>query len=290
MGVTVLIDCFRYGGVDASDYPKYIIPYTPICISIIICTTLLPFVYKYFVKYALLLLSALGITLFFMAEFGFEHIIVFDGMTKVDIEAWQLLSCSVTPQVMETIGNPLSLQYSPAFKLHFYIISLVIILTVINVIYGSFVITREKGSFCKIPLLVQSICVIVFIGLCVFACFTAFYRTGEILVSPISAVFMSAFFIVFGVTSGVYPGTLMYGKRRLFSIIIPSVSSIFATVIMYVGELVLMGGKLFIMGTGFPFEPLSFIPFAVIDLVIILISGLLTYFILNLIKPKHSNI
>jgi hypothetical protein len=40
----------------------------------------------------------------------------------------------VTPEIFETVRNPLVGEYSPAFKIHFYIISIAVILAVVNVI------------------------------------------------------------------------------------------------------------------------------------------------------------
>lgn len=286
MGAAVLTAFFRNGGIDASDYPKYIIPYTPLCISIIASAALLPVVLKHFRKRALLLLSIIGVALFFAAELSFERIVVFEGMTKVNVEAWQLYMCVATPQVAAAVGSPLAAQYSPAFKVHFYLISIVVILAVINLVYGFINMNGGKDKLRKTPLIAQLVSVVIFVGLCILACFTAFYRTGSLYVSSVSAVLMSAFFITFGLTSGVYAGTILYAKKSLFSIIIPSVISALTTFAMYAGELVLTGGVLYRLGSGTVFEPLTPLPFAVIDFSVILLSGLLTCFILYLIKPK----
>ncbi len=141
----------------------------------------------------------------------------------------------------------------------------------------------------KLPLLAQLISVIVFIGLCILACFTAFYRNGTINISPISSILMSIFFIVFGVTVGIYIGCLFYGKKKVLSVIIPAIVSAGTTIIMYIGELVLMGGVLFKFGSGWFFEPVGLLPFAMIDMVVILISGVVTYFIMVKIYKGQKN-
>ncbi len=167
-----------------------------------------------------------------------------------------MMMCMATPEVFKTIRNPLVSQYSPAFKIHFYIISIVVILAVINVIYGFGKMIAEN-NYSKIkPLIAQAVSTVIFIGLCILACFTAFFRKGTIVISPISAFLMTIFFIVFGVTAGVYIGSFFYGKKKLFSTVLPSVFAMITTFVMYVGELVLMGGKLFRFGTGFLFESL----------------------------------
>jgi hypothetical protein len=100
-------------------------------------------------------------------------------------------------------------------------------------------------------------------------------------ISPLSASLMSVFFIVFGVTAGVYAGSFYYGRKKFLSAVVPALVSILTTIVMYVGELVMTGGVLFKFGSGFLFESLGMIPFAVIDIVVILFSGVLTYSIMN---------
>ena len=136
------------------------------------------------------------------------------------------------------------------------------------------------------PLAAQLISVLVFVGLCIFACFTAFFRTGDIIISPLSAVLMTVFFLVFGITAGVYTGTWSYGKQKKMSIILPSIVAMLITVVMYIGEIVMMGWTLFRFGTGFLFDSLGFIPLSILDIVTILLSGITTYIILTAIKPK----
>jgi predicted neutral ceramidase superfamily lipid hydrolase len=139
----------------------------------------------------------------------------------------------------------------------------------------------------KKPLLVQLVSVIIFIGLCILACFTAFFRTGDINIPPISTILMTIFFLVFGIKAGVYTGTWLYGKKALVSIVIPSVTSMLVTVIMYIGEMVMMNQNLFRRGNGFIFSPLGVFPLSVFDIITIFISGIITYFILTAIKPKR---
>ena len=42
MGAKVLAAHFRDGYIVAADYPKYVIPYTPIALALIVCAALLP--------------------------------------------------------------------------------------------------------------------------------------------------------------------------------------------------------------------------------------------------------
>lgn len=287
MGIVMILSYIQNGGIDVSDYPSYIIPYTPISIALILCTVFLPFVNKLCNRYALPALSVLGVSFFLVAETIFEQIAVFtDSSTKISIETWQLLSCIATPQVKNSIWDSLNIRYNPLFKIHFYAISALIVLSVISVIYGFYIMAYKQNFAKRKPLVAQLISVIVFIGLCIFACFTAFFRTGNIVVSPISAVLMTLFFLVFGITGGVYTGTWLYNKPKLVSIIIPSAVAITLTIFMYIGEMIMMGGALFKFGNGFLFNSIGITPLSLIDILTVLLSGVATYFILTTIKPK----
>jgi len=288
MGAVMLWAYIQNGGIDAADYPKYVIPYTPICIALIVCTALLPLVYKKCKKFTLLALSILGAGLFLLFEIVFEKMTVFSVREGIaDVGSWQTFLCVATPEVLqtiehrETIGQALAERYSPVFKVHFYLIALLIVISVIGTIHGFYRMAYTQNFSGKRPLVVQLFSVIVFIGLCILACFTAFFRTGDIHISPLSAVLMTIFFLVFGITAGVYTGTCLYEKQRLFSGIIPSVAAMAVTLIMYIGEMVMMNWTLFQLGNGFLFERMGIIPFALIDILTILMSGVITYFILT---------
>jgi len=289
MGAVMLRAYIQNGGIDAADYPSYMIPYTPICVAVIICTALLPLVFKLCKKFALPVLSALGAVLFLGTETGFERIAVFtDVSSKMKIETWQLFSCVITPQVESSIWDSLNIRYNSSFKIHFYAIALLIVLAVTGVIYGFYKMAYTQNVMRKRPLAAQFICVIIFTGLCILACFTAFFRTGDINISSISAFLMTVFFVMFGVTAGVYSGTLLYEKRKLLSIFIPSVSAMFITVVMYIGEMVMMDQNLFRRGNGFLFSPIGALPLSAFDIVTIFISGIITYFILTAIRSKTT--
>ena len=60
MGVSVVSDMIRHGTVYAENYPKYIIPYTPIALSVIVGVALVPVAVKCFKKYALLFGTAIS--------------------------------------------------------------------------------------------------------------------------------------------------------------------------------------------------------------------------------------
>lgn len=292
MGVSVFRQYLANGFVETANYPKYIIPYTPMCIAIIICTLLLPLLYKLFKRYSILLLSALGIALFIAGELFFEQIKVLEGYITVPLESWQLSLCIATPEVLMAIGEPIYAENNPAFKVHFYIIAIVIILIVVGILYGFTRMLKENLCEKKNPLIMQTISVIIFIALCILACFTAFFRNGTLYISPLSAFLTGLFFVVFGIAFGLYIAGYLFGKKKLLSVIVPAIISSLTTLIMYVGELMLMDGELFIFGKGFFFNALFKAPaFSLCDITIILLSGIITAALtclLNFVSTKRT--
>lgn len=294
MGVRVITDMIVDGTVLKENYPKYIIPYSPICIAIIIGVILMPLFIKLLKKFALVGGGLVSTGIFFALELLFEHkVIVSTAENVVKLADWQMAMCYVHPEgwgetvttyKTQTAVDILMGEYNPAFKLHFYIISVVLIITILNCIYGfGQIIKTGKKNRLK-SLILQSVCSFMFLGLCILACFTAFWRDGSIQVSPLSATLMTLFFVLLGVTLGVFVGSFLLGKRKLVSIFIPSVVASAMTLLMYVGEMILLNGHLYRLGTGFIFNDIPGIVLAPIDLLIIIISGFITAYVFCLIN------
>ena len=271
MGVKVFLLYLAEGMVPVEDYPKYVIPYTPMCIALILVTAVYPLLYRRFRGKALPVASVLGIILFFIGERGFERIPVLEGYEQLPLESWQYALCYATPEVLKSIGEPIYAENNPAFKVHFYLIVMVIVLTVTGLIHGYTQMIKENDTSKRRSLLAQTVCVVLFVGFCILACFTAFFRNGTIYISPLSSVLTGGFFVLFGATAGVYTQTLVWQK-----VWPPVAAAVLTTTAMYIGELVLMGGELFRFGTGIFFERLGVIPFSLCDMVIILAAGAVT--------------
>ncbi len=298
MGIRVIYDMIVSGTVLKENYPKYIIPYTPISIAVIIGVLLMPLCIRFLRKYALAggALAATGV--FFAAELLFEQkVVVSTAETVTKLEDWQMYMCyvpqggwgeTVTEYKTQTAVEILMGDYNPAFKLHFYIISVVLIVTILNALYGfgQMVRTGEKSRLKSLVL--QSCCSLAFLGLCILACFTAFWRDGSIQVSPLSAALMTVFFVLLGVTAGVFAGSFLLGKRKLLSILIPSIAACVMTLLMYIGEMILLNGHLYSFGTGFIFDSISGIVLAPIDLLIIAASGGITALIFALLNSRQK--
>lgn len=295
MGFCVIRDMIVDGMVMKENYPKYIIPYTPISLALLIGVLVMPLLFKLHQRFALLGGSAVAIAAFFVFETLFEQkVVVTTGETVTVLEDWQMFMCYVPPEGWGTVTyktqtavDILMGDYNPAFKLHFYIISIVLILTVLNCLYGFGQMIRSGENKRKTSLILQSVASAVFLGLCILACFTAFWRDGSIQVSALSASLMAIFFILLGVTVGIYAGSFLLG-RRLLSVWVPAVLASILTLSMYIGEMILLNGHLYSFGKGFLFNSIPGIVFAPVDLVIIVASGCITAAIFLLLERQRN--
>lgn len=297
MGVRVVTDMIVNGTVWKENYPKYIIPYTPICLSILMGVLIMPLCIKLFQRLALIGGSVSASGTFFALEILLEKkVVVTTAEAVTRLEDWQMFMCytppegsggTITTYKTQTAVDILMGNYDPAFKLHFYIISIVLILSILNCFYGfgQMIKTSEKKRLTS--LILQSICSLAFLGLCILACFTAFWRDGSVQVSPLSAALMAVFFVLFGVTTGVFAGSFLLKKRKLISIWLPAFVSSAMTLLMYIGEMILLQGHLYSFGNGFIFHGLTGIVLAPTDLLIIVISGGITALIFALLNPKN---
>ncbi len=279
MGVRVISDMITQGTVYSGDYPKYIIPYTPISIAVIIGVLIMPPLVRRMKKYAIAVGSAVSAGVFFAAELLLENKVVVTSEHTVALEDWQMYMCYIPPAVNSertwTEVDVLMGEYSPAFKIHFYIISITLIFALLNCFYGFACMIETGDKTRKKVLVIQSSAALIFLGLCILACFTAFFRNGEITVSAVSAALMTAFFVIFGLTAGIYAGSFLLGKKRAVSIFVPALISSVVTVVMYIGEMILLSGHLYRFGKGFFFEEAGNIIFAPADIAVILAAGIL---------------
>lgn len=289
MGVRVVTDMLRNGVVHQEDYPKYIIPYTPVCLAVFTGVLLMPLCMRLFRRRALAWGSAFAAGVFFISELLLEQtVVVTTDEASVALEDWQMFLCYQPPAgwgdpaaayKQQTAVDILMGNYDPAFKLHFYVISLVLIFSILNCLYGFGQMLRTGEHKRRKALVLQSICTLCFLGLCILACFTAFWRDGSIRVSPLSAVLMGIFFLLLGITAGVYAGSFLLGKRRFVSVGIPALTAAAMTLLMDVGEMILLHGHLYRFGTGFLFDGIPGLVLAPVDLLIIAASGGVTAWI-----------
>lgn len=82
MGIAVLRDLISLGVVSAENYPKYVIPYTPICISLLLTAALIPLADK-LKKYGFAVSAVGSVAVFFALELAMEHIMVFSPLSPM---------------------------------------------------------------------------------------------------------------------------------------------------------------------------------------------------------------
>lgn len=299
MGVRVICDMIADGHVLKENYPKYIIPYTPISVAVIIGVLLMPLFIGFLKKNAFAYGAFVATGVFFVLELLFEQkVVVSSAETITKLEDWQMYMCyippegwgeSVTTYKIQTAVDILMGEYDPAFKLHFYIISVLLIVTLLNCFYGfGHMIKSGDGKRFK-SLILQSICSLVFLGLCILACFTAFWRDGSIKVSPVSGALMTVFFVLFGVSAGVFSGSFLLGKRKSVSVLVPTFSAVLLTIVMYIAEMILLNGHLYSLGAGLMFESIPFIVLAPVDIASIVLSGCITALIFTLLNDSEKS-
>ena len=297
MGVALLKDYISLGAVSAENYPNYIIPYTPICIAVLASTILLPLFSRIGKRLGFAAMAVFAIVVFFAFELTLENVTLFAPSGITSVGNWQMYMCAVTPEVMQEINGSMVYsdvpeiivddkaaasklligEYSPAFKIHFYLISLVMILAALNCVWGFYHWKDSEEKRKKNMLFLQLAMVAVFIALCIFACFTAFFREGNLRISPLSAVLTSIFFIVFGITFGVFLCSLMHFQNHRVIRILSALGAAAMSSAMYVGEFILLGGNLYRFGDGIFFESMGKIALAPVDVLVIVLSGTLTY-------------
>ena len=292
MGVKVIVKMAQNGAVPIEEYPKYIIPYTPIAISLIGGVLLMRVFQRLSKKLDLLFGSVASVAVFFLTERIMETKILVQTRELIPLESWQMSLCYIPPEYFKTrtweAVDVLLGGYSPAFKIHFYLISVVIIVSLLNCFYGFAKMIRSGDNSRKKALVIQAVTSVIFLGMCIWACFTAFYRTGELTVSPLSAVLMAVFFALLGITMGVFVGSFTLGKRKMLSEAVPAVTAVLVTVFMYIGEMILLNGNLYRFGEGFLFDGLGKLVLAPADILVILASGGITLLICHLLNKDNK--
>lgn len=291
MGFRVLFYMLTMGSVPEERYPKYIIPYTPISLAVILAVLLMPFLFRHLKRFVLLTASVISLVVFFLFELFLESKVIVTTTVTTTLESWQMFMCYVPPDTYDTrtwrAVDILIGEYSPAFKMHFYLISVVLIISILNCIYGFGQMMYSNNRTRLKVLIVQAVCTVLFLCLCILACFTAFFRNGELTVSAISALLMSLFFVVFGVMTGIYMGSFVLRKHGSISIILPSLIASLITFAMYIGEMILLSRNLYRFGSGFFFDGIAGIVFAPVDILIIILSGSITAGICYLLNRNN---
>ena len=83
-------------------------------------------------------------------------------------------------------------------------------------------------------------------------------------------------------------GSLLLKKSRRIALWFPTVFAAATTLLMYIGEMILLHGHLYRFGTGFFFDGLPGIVLAPVDIVVILAAGLVTYALMRFVGVRKT--
>lgn len=299
------------GAVKPEQYAKYVVPYTAICVAVILFAAFQPLLLK-MRRFALPAGLLASYAVFLTAEYFIERIKLHTtGMTLVDtssltledmkniplsdtIDIWQAGLCIVSPETRSQSAVYVSRDYyyyvlsNDSYKIHYYFISLVMITMVCVLVYGLGRMFRSGDRSEARPLALRGISTAMLISLCIFANTTAFFRKAQAIQTPVASILTCLFFIALGASIGVYTGSFLLRKGKLQGIALPVSLSVIAVIIMYIGEAAMMSGNLYRFGTGWFFEGLPVISAAPVDILIIILTGAAAYLVLRKAR-KNDN-
>ena len=313
------------GAIEPEQYAKYVVPYAAICAALLWFAILQP-VFMKLKRFAFPVGITTSFGVFFAVESFFESMqIHVAGMTLIDAsaltpdtasiggltaDAWQAALCIASPPLREQ-----SLTYAildryyyvagdSTYKIHYYLISLLLITMVCGLICGAAKMLRDDGRAAwrqntgqdvpvtadKLlkPIFLRGASAAALIALCVFANTTAFFRKTAPIQTPLASALTGLFFVTLGASAGVYAGSYLLKKGKRLGVGVPVLISVCAAALMYAGEAAMMRGNLYRFGIGWFFRGLPAISLAPIDILIVLLSGASTWLILSAARKNEK--
>jgi hypothetical protein len=316
MGAKIILLQLIDGGIRPEDYARYVIPYTAICLSILIAAALYPLISK-LKRLPILTATVLALGLFVGAELYMESISINrpaspntevsgpaqndsnSAVTDDNAVALQLTICAFTPAATNAYlkdpatqvpgaGAILRQDYSNTYKIHYFLVSFVIIILVTGIVYGYGKYFSGGARAARISLRLQLAAAVLLLGLCVFANFTGFFRERTDYLSALSSVLTGLFFIVLGSALGIYVGSRLIDKSRALAVTLPATVAAVVCAVMYYGELNLLGGTLYRFGYSWFFEGLPGIVVAPVDILVILATGAVTAAVMSKARARFA--
>lgn len=304
-GVRMAFLSIANGAIEPEQYAKYVVPYAAMCFSIVLFAVFQPLICK--IKRVPFLVGLIGAFASFTAiELFFERIqIKTAGMMLVDpaslpagsaitvpssaaVDIWQASLCVVSPL---TRGQSVAyasqdknfyVMANDTYKVHYYLISFILITMVCGLVYGIAQMIRTGNSSMKKPLILQGIASAVITALCVFANTTAFFRQAQAIQTPLASILTCLFFVASGAAVGVYAGSFLSGKSKRIGLGLPVLLTVITVLGLYIGEAAMMEGGLYRFGTGWFFDGLPGIALAPVDILVIVFSAIVTWTVLHL--------
>jgi hypothetical protein len=261
MGVKIIVLQIMQGGIRPTDYARYVIPYTAVCVSVLVSAAVYP-LFRKLGKIALPAATALALCLFAAIELLIESIVRPALML-------QLLSCVYTPTAVYAFQG----LYGDSYKIHYFLVSFLLVTLVTGVFYGYAKLLSGRERAKKVPLILQSAVTVLLLGLCIFANFTGFFREKTDYLTPLSSMLTGLYFVVLGTAAGIYTGSLLIGRGRLLSVWLPAVVSVLVCIVMYFGEYSMFQGTLYRFGQGWFYEGIPNLALAPADILVVFFTG-----------------
>ncbi|MCL1847557.1 MAG: hypothetical protein FWF91_06275 [Coriobacteriia bacterium] len=291
------------GALEPEQYVRYVVPYAAICVALLCFAALHP-VFMRLKRFAFPVGIATTFLVFFVVERFFETIqIHVAGMTLIDTatlipypsnatataDSWQAALCIASPEMRwqsltyASLDNFYYVMDDSTYKIHYYLIALILITMVCGLIHGiaRMLHLRSDDRAQAKPLFLQGISTAALVALCVFANSTAFFRQTAYIQTPLASLLTGLFFVALGAAVGVYVGSFLLERGRHLRLTLPVLLSLGITILMYVGESLMMKGNLYRFGTGWFFEGLPGLVAAPVDILVILLAGGLTWLVLS---------
>ena len=319
------------GALEPEQYAKYVVPYAAICAAVLLFAVLRP-VYQKAKRLELPIGLGVSYGAFFAVERFLEAMqIRVTDMTLIDAatlapgaagaadptaDIWQASLCIASPELRQqslTYASRDSFFYvigNAAYKVHYYLISLILITMVCGLVYGIAKMIRtgdagyvggtgdtsgtgdiggadytdntggtDNATQTK-SIYLRGASTAAIVALCVFANTTAFFRKAAPIQTPLASILTGLFFVILGAAAGVYIGSCLLKKGKAIGTGLPVALSFCVAVLMYVGEAAMMSGNLYRFGTGWFFRGIPSIALAPVDILIILLSGALAWLVL----------
>lgn len=296
------------GAIEPEQYARYVIPYAAMCFSIILFAAFQPLLFKtgrfsfpgglmgaYCIFIALeqfferIRIHTRGMSLVDTASLSVETA---PDIASVTVDAWQASSCIASMTRVQAVAYASQDRYlyvmaNNTYKIHYYLIALILITMVCGLVYGIGRMVRSGDRTKEKPLILQGLATAALVALCVFANTTAFFRQTEAIQTPLASILTCLFFVVLGASVGIYIGSFLPDRKRP-GIGLAVFLSVAATVLMYIGEAAMMDGGLYRFGKGWFFDGLPGITLAPVDLLVVLLAGAATWLILRTARKKES--
>ena len=208
-------------------------------------------------------------------------------------DVWQAFLCVATPAVSEQTltlaprDGLFNLIGNSAYKFHYYMISLILITMVCGLVYSIRKMLRDNNTELRKPVILRGVSTTALAVICVFANATGFFREAAPVQTPLASALTGLFFVILSAAAGIYAGSYLTGKSVLPRLGIPVLLSLCAAALMYFGEAAMMGGELYLFGTGWFFRGIPGIILAPADILIVLFSGGLSWLVLG-VAGKHG--